>query len=50
MHLKYRGYSKRLTPKFNLAISELEELVPQKERDSDGRPRGRRGRGPGGQG
>lgn len=41
-------YSKRLTPKFNLAVSELEELIPQKERDSDGRPRGRRGRGPGG--
>ncbi|RKU26326.1 hypothetical protein C6499_13785 [Candidatus Poribacteria bacterium] len=41
-------YSKRLTPKFNLAVSELEALVPQKERDSDGRPRGRRGRGPGG--
>ena len=41
-------YSKRLTPKFNLAVSELEELIPQKERDSDGRPRGSRGRGPGG--
>ena len=41
-------YSKRLTPKFNLAVSELEELIPQKERDADGRPRGRRGRGPGG--
>ena len=41
-------YSKRLTPKFNLAVSELEELIPQKERDSDGRSRGRRGRGPGG--
>ena len=38
-------YSKRLTPKFNLAVSELEELIPQKERDADGRPRGRRGRG-----
>ncbi|MCY4553492.1 MAG: ABC transporter ATP-binding protein [Candidatus Poribacteria bacterium] len=41
-------YSKRLTPKFNLAVSELEELIPQKERDADGRPRGKRGRGPGG--
>ena len=41
-------YSKRLTPKFNLAISELEALVPQKERDSDGRPHGRNGQGPGG--
>ena len=41
-------YSKRLTPKFNLAVSELEELIPQKERDADGRPRGRRGFGPGG--
>lgn len=41
-------YSKRLIPKFNLAVSELEELIPQKERDADGRPRGRRGRGPGG--
>ncbi len=41
-------YSKRLIPKFNLVVSELEELVPQKERDADGRPRGRRGRGPGG--
>ena len=41
-------YSKRLTPKFNLVVSELEALVPQKERDSDGRRRGRRGRGPGG--
>ena len=41
-------YSKRLTPKFNLAVSELEELIPQKERDSDGRPRGKHGRGPGG--
>ena len=37
-------YSKRLTPKFNLAVSELEVLIPQKERDADGRP----GRGPGG--
>ena len=41
-------YSKRLTPKFNLVVSELEELIPQKERDADGRPRGRRGFGPGG--
>ncbi len=44
-------YSKRLTPKFNLAVSELEVLIPQKERDSDGRPGrgpGRPGRGPGG--
>ena len=41
-------YSKRLTPKFNLAVSELEELIPQKERDSDGRRRGKRARGPGG--
>ena len=24
-------YSKRLTPKFNLAVSELEQLVPEKE-------------------
>ena len=41
-------YSKRLIPKFNLVVSELEELVPQKERDADGRRRGRRGFGPGG--
>ncbi len=41
-------YSKRLTPKFNLAVSELEELIPQKERDADGRRRGRRGFGPNG--
>ena len=41
-------YSKRLTPKFNLAVSELEVLVPQKERDADGRRRGRRGFGPNG--
>ena len=41
-------YSKRLTPKFNLVVSELEALVPEKERDSDGRRRGRRGFGPGG--
>jgi ATP-binding cassette subfamily B protein len=41
-------YSKRLTPKFNLALSELEELVPQTEANANGRPRGRRGRGPGG--
>ena len=41
-------YSKRLIPKFNLVVSELEELIPQKERDSDGRRRGRRGRGPSG--
>ena len=41
-------YSKRLIPKFNLAVSALEELIPQKERDSDGRPRGRRGFGPNG--
>ena len=41
-------YSKRLTPKFNLAVSELEQLVPEKERDSDGRPHGKRGFGPGG--
>lgn len=46
-------YSKRLTPKFGLAVSELEELIPETEANSDGRPngrrgRGRRGRGPGG--
>ncbi len=41
-------YSKRLIPKFNLAVSELEALVPQKERDADGRRRGRRGFGPNG--
>ena len=41
-------YSKRLTPKFNLAVSELEELVPQSEANTNGRPRGRHGRGPGG--
>lgn len=46
-------YSKRLTPKFGLAVSELEELIPEPEANSDGRPngrrgRGRRGRGPGG--
>ena len=28
-------YSKRLIPKFNLVVSELEELVPQKERDAE---------------
>ena len=42
-------YSKRLTPKFGLAVSELEQLIPQAEANSDGRRgRGRRGRGPGG--
>ena len=41
-------YSKRLIPKFNLVVSELEQLVPQKERDADGRRRGRRGFGPNG--
>ncbi len=46
-------YSKRLTPKFGLAVSELEQLIPETETNSDGRPngrrgRGRRGRGPGG--
>ena len=39
-------YSKRLTPKFNLAVSELEALVPQREANANGRPRG--GRGPDG--
>ena len=39
-------YSKRLTPKFNLAVSELEGLVPQREANANGRPRG--GRGPDG--
>ena len=34
-------YSKRLTPKFSRAVSELEGLVPQTEANSDGR----RGRG-----
>ena len=46
-------YSKRLTPKFTRAVSELEGLVSQTGANSDGRPpgghgRGRRGRGPGG--
>ena len=42
-------YSKRLTPKFSRAVSELEGLVSQTEANSDGRRgRGRRGRGPGG--
>ena len=43
-------YSKRLTPKFGLAVSELEQLIPDTEANSDGRPNGkrRRGRGPGG--
>ena len=41
-------YSKRLTPKFSRAVSALEELVPQTEANSDGRPRGRHGQGPGG--
>lgn len=37
-------YSKRLTPKFSRAVSELEGLVPQTEANSDGRRgRGRRG-------
>ena len=44
------GYSKRLTPKFSRAVSELEGLVSQTETNSDGRPRGRRGRGRRGQG
>ena len=46
-------YSKRLMPKFGRAVSELEQLIPETEANSDGRPngrrgRGRRGRGPGG--
>ena len=46
-------YSKRLTPKFSRAVSELEGLVSQTEANSEDRPpgghgRGRRGRGPGG--
>ena len=42
-------YSKRLAPKFGLAVSELEQLIPRSEGNSDGRRgRGRRGRGPGG--
>ncbi|MYA71436.1 ATP-binding cassette domain-containing protein [Candidatus Poribacteria bacterium] len=44
-------YSKRLTPKFGRAVSELEQLIPETEVNSNGRPRGgrgRRGRGPGG--
>ena len=42
-------YSKRLAPKFGLAVSELEQLIPETEANSDGRRgRGRRGRGPGG--
>ena len=36
-------YSKRLTPKFSRAVSELEGLVPQTEANSGGRARGRRG-------
>ena len=43
-------YSKRLTPKFGLAVSELEELIPEPEANSDGRPNGRRGRGKRGRG
>ncbi len=39
-------YSKRLTPKFSRAVSELEGLVSQTEANSDGRRgRGRRGQG-----
>ena len=39
-------YSKRLTPKFSRAVSELEGLVSQTEANSDGRRgRGRRGHG-----
>ena len=50
-------YSKRLTPKFNLTVSELEKLSSFEGADSEsrgrgpgpgGRRRGRRGRGPGG--
>ena len=42
-------YSKRLTPKFGLAVSELEQLIPSTEANLNGRRgRGRRGRGPGG--
>ena len=41
-------YSKRLTPKFSRAVSELEGLVSQTDANSDGRRRGRRGRGPAG--
>ena len=39
-------YSKRLTPKFNLAVSELKQLPSLKENDSGNS--GNRGRGPGG--
>ncbi|MDE0485099.1 MAG: ABC transporter transmembrane domain-containing protein [Candidatus Poribacteria bacterium] len=38
-------YSKRLTPKFNLAVSELEKLSLQKEADSGDGARGRGGPG-----
>ncbi|MCE2399635.1 ABC transporter ATP-binding protein [Candidatus Poribacteria bacterium] len=41
-------YSKRLTPKFNLAVSELEKFSLQKEGDSEDGARGSGGRGPGG--
>ncbi|MCY4402995.1 MAG: ABC transporter ATP-binding protein [Candidatus Poribacteria bacterium] len=46
-------YSKRLTPKFNLAVSELEKLSSINETDTGGREHARRGpgrrrRGPGG--
>ena len=41
-------YSKRLTPKFSRAVSELEESVSHMEANSDGRRHRRRGQGPGG--
>ncbi len=41
-------YSKRLTPKFSHAVSELEGLIPQTEANSEDRPRRRRGQGRGG--
>lgn len=41
-------YSKRLTPKFNLTVSELEKLSPLQETDSDNGSNNGRGPGPGG--
>ncbi len=43
-------YSKRLAPKFGRAVSELEQLISGTESNSEGIPRGRRGRGRRGRG
>ena len=43
-------YSKRLAPKFGRAVAELEQLISGTESNSDGGPRGRRGRGRRGRG